>query len=391
MIVDNTKINDVTSIAIKAFRLNKDASRVVLMNIQKNFSLLQARGVMNVKVMDFCGTHEWAITYYGIRSLMPKGVELIAGPGCPVCITPATFVEEAIKLALDGIRVYVFGDAYKLPSTSLKKPRSLFEAAAMGANVKVVYGFLDAVKDAKEYGKEALFLGIGFETTAPSYAIPFKHGIVPKNLKFLSALRLTPPIMRHALDINMKKYPTHKFGVIAPGHVSTVIGASAWEFLPREYKIPTVVAGFEPLDLLIAIEKILEMMVNERPGIFNEYARSVTWEGNIYAKKAIEEVFEVVDAAWRGIGVVPKSGLVLSEKFKEWDAVREYGIKEDIQRAITDPPGCRCGEVSLGLIPPTQCPMFMKVCTPERPYGPCMVSEEGTCRIWALYGGYAEL
>jgi hydrogenase expression/formation protein HypD len=373
---------------VKIFRSDKSISRSILENIYRYVKELNGK---NVKVINFCGTHEWTTTYYGIRNIIPREVELIAGPGCPVCITPASAVEVAIKLALSGIRVYTFGDAFKLPTSSMKSPRSLAEAASIGGNVKVVYSFIDAVKDAAEYKKEAVFLGIGFETTAPSYTIPFKYGKVPRNLRFLSVLRLTPPIMRHTIVVHFKEGLIDLVGVVAPGHVSTVIGASAWEFLPRDYRIPTVVAGFEPLDVMLAIEKILYMLIKKKPGIYIEYSRSVTWSGNLYAKATIEEVFTVIDATWRGIGLVPQSGLALADKYKEWDAFLQYGIPESSSHDTIEPPGCRCGEVVLGMAKPTQCPLFMKMCTPERPYGPCMVSSEGTCLIWALYGGYTDV
>jgi hydrogenase expression/formation protein HypD len=373
---------------IKLFKSNREVLKTILSNINHYVKELNGR---NVKIINFCGTHEWTTTYYGIRYFMPKEVELIAGPGCPVCITPANAVEVAVRLALDGIRVYTFGDAFKLPTTSTKSPRSLAEAASIGGNVKVVYSFIDAIKDAMEYKKEAMFLGIGFETTAPSYAIPFKHGKVPKNLKFLSVLRLTPPIMKHTIEVHCRKDLAGLIGVIAPGHVSTVIGAASWEFLPRDYRIPTVIAGFEPIDVMLAIERILHMLAIEKPGIYIEYSRSVTWSGNLYAKAVMAEVFTIVDATWRGIGLVPESGLTLADSYREWDATIQYGISENTVYAATDPPGCRCGEVVLGLAKPIQCPLFMKACTPERPYGPCMVSSEGTCLIWALYGGYTEV
>jgi len=372
---------------VKLFRSGRNISKSILENIYHYTKELSSRGT---KVINFCGTHEWTVTYYGIRNIMPREVELVAGPGCPVCITPASAVEAAIKLALDGIRVYTFGDSFKLPTTSLRGPRSLAEAAGMDGNIKVVYSFVDAIKDAAEYKKDAVFLGIGFETTAPSYAILFKYGKVPKNLKFLSVLRLTPPIMRHTIEVHFRKSLIDYIGVVAPGHVSTIIGASAWEFLPRDYKIPTVVAGFEPIDVMIAIEKILYMMISKKPGIYIEYSRSVTWNGNLYAKAMMKEVFNVVDAMWRGIGFVPQSGLSLADKYKEWDAAIQYGFLENSFQAVAEPPGCKCGEVVLGIAKPIQCPLFMKACTPERPYGPCMVSSEGTCLIWALYGGYSE-
>lgn len=349
-----------------------------------------------IKIMNFCGTHEWTAVRYGIRSLIPEGVELVAGPGCPVCVTPGVVIEQAVRLSLEGVRVYTYGDAFKTPSTSPSSPRSLAEAKALGADIRVVYSFLDAILDSKKDGKESVFLGIGFETTAPSYSIPIYNNKVPSNLKLLSVLRLTPPIMRYTVKLYKERGLFPIKGVVAPGHVSVIIGASAWEFLPREFNIATAVSGFEGVDLLLSITEVMKMISENSPGLYIEYRRAVSWEGNLTAKKYIGEVFEEVDSAWRGIGYVPKSGLRLRDKFKEFDAYEQYGLKPAgpenyvLTTAATGsfdlPPACRCGEVVLGIAKPTQCPMFMKACTPSRPYGPCMVSQEGTCHIWARYG-----
>ncbi len=357
---------------------------------------LEGSGLLPLKVMNFCGTHEWTTVRYGIRSLLPSGVELVAGPGCPVCVTPGEVIDQAVKLALEGLRVYTFGDSFRAPSTSPRPPRSLADAKAMGADVRIVYSFYDAVLDSKRDSRESVFLGIGFETTAPSYAIPLHEGRVPQNLKLLSALRLTPPIMRYTVKLYKERGLLPIRGVIAPGHVSAVIGASAWLFLPREFGIATAVAGFEGVDILASLGEIVRMVVQGSPGLYVEYRRAVRWDGNPVARKYIGEVFEEVDSAWRGIGFVPKSGLALRERYRRFDAYEEYGLRPPgpqgyVLTAATDspdlPPGCRCGEVVLGIAKPTQCPMFMKACTPSRPYGPCMVSQEGACHIWARYGG----
>lgn len=390
---------DIDKSIVKVFRGNRELSKALVGSIERYCKYLTNSIEVPIKIMNFCGTHEWTITYYGLRTLLPEEIEMVAGPGCPVCITPATYVDELIKLALDGIRVYTFGDAFKLVSTSGKTPRSLAEAQALGGNVKVVYSFLEAVKDARMYGKDSVFFGIGFETTAPSYALLIKSGEVPRNLKLLSALRLTPPVMRYVIKLYKERGLLPIRGVIAPGHVSTIIGGMAWEFLPREFRIPTVVAGFEPLDVLVATAKILKMLAVGRPSVEVEYKRLVKWEGNRVAKEVINEVFDVVNAAWRGIGFVPKSGLELKDVFSKYDAVKEFKLKaprpEDYVLTTASPnpygselpPGCKCGEVILGVEKPIKCPLFMKACTPDSPFGPCMVSSEGTCRIWALYGG----
>jgi hydrogenase expression/formation protein HypD len=333
-----------------------------------------------VKIMDFCGTHEWTITSYGLRSLMPENVELIAGPGCPVCVTPGHYVEGLVKLALEGVNVFTYGDAFKLPSVKGAKPRSLAEAKMLGGKVTVVYSFLDAIKEAGRRGSEEhVFFAVGFETTMPAVAEPVYNMAIPKNLTILSAHRLTPPIMRYLLE-NVREVRVD--GIIAPGHVSAVIGYKEWEFLVRDFNIPTVVSGFEPVDVLLAILAVLKCKVEGKPSLINEYVRVVKPDGNLRAKKIINEVFKTVDSYWRGIGVVSSSGALLRERFADFDASLRYGIVErpDFSDVL---PGCRCGEVTLGKVKPTSCPLFMKACTPENPYGPCMVSSEGTCRIWA--------
>lgn len=331
-----------------------------------------------VKIMTFCGTHEHTVTYYGIRSLLPESVKIVAGPGCPVCVTPARDVDGAIELALGGIRVFTYGDMYRVPGSE----KSLAEARAEGADVRVVYGIADAIRIAREDGRESVFFSIGFETTAPIPASYLRRGLVPPNLKILSSHRLTVPILKYILespDIPLK-------GVIAPGHVSTIVGASAWEFVAEEFGIPVVVAGFEPIDVLLAIDAILRQLVRGEAKLVNEYKRAVKWEGNPLAREILYSVFEVADGLWRGIGTVPRSALELRDSYSDLNARIQYGI--EIRDSVDVKPGCRCPDVILGKAEPTDCPMFMRTCTPSSPRGPCMVSSEGTCNIWAKYGGY---
>ncbi len=347
----------------------------------------EAAGVDRVKIMDFCGTHEWTITHFGLRSLMPPQVELVAGPGCPVCITPGYYVDAAASLARDGVRVLTYGDAYRLQGTPRgTETDSLARARSEGAPVEVVYSVMDAVRRARGDGVESVFLAVGFETTAPATASPVTRGAVPENLTFINVHRLTPPITRYVFE-RVPGAPI--LGVIAPGHVSAITGAAAWEFVPRDYGIPAVVTGFEPLDVVLAVLEMLRQLREGRPRLVNEYSRVVSWEGNLAAKRAIERCCEVVDSAWRGIGFVEESGLAFRREFSRVDAAERYGLREpspeDWSRDL--PPGCRCAEVTLGAAKPTDCPMFMKVCTPGTPYGPCMVSQEGACSVWARYGG----
>ncbi|WP_440059292.1 hydrogenase formation protein HypD [Thermogladius sp. 4427co] len=332
-----------------------------------------------IRIMNFCGTHEWTITHYGIRSVMPENIKLIAGPGCPVCITPGYYVDLLVKLSMEGYHILTYGDSFKLPGSKPRFPKSLYEARMNGGRVSVVYSFYDAISRAlKNRNESFIFFAVGFETTMPSTAIPLSTSNIPDNLMILSAYRYTPPVMKFLLD----EHPEARIdGVIAPGHVSSVIGWRSWSFLAEEYSIPTVVAGFEPLDVLTAILLILKMLRDKKPRVVNEYVRVVKAEGNISALKAISRVYERVDAYWRGIGVIPGSGAKHRSDFRKYDLFERLGLEEKI---VDDRlPGCKCPEVTLGLATPLDCPLFMKTCKPNNPYGPCMVSSEGTCRIWA--------
>ncbi len=372
------------------FRHNLPLALKLKETIRKQASAIKEReSCEKIKIMNFCGTHEWTTTRYGIRDLLPPFLEIVAGPGCPVCVTPAHYVDAAVKLAEDGVRVYTYGDVMRLRSVGSGGPASLDEAKTGGGDVKLVYSFLDAVKDASQQKKESVFFGIGFETTIPSYALSFSAGMVPENLKFLSALRLTPPAMKHTIKLHRERGLLPIRGVIAPGHVSAIVGASAWDFLPKQYGLPTVVAGFEPIDVLMATAQLLSMIKEGRPATEIEYKRLVSWKGNAYAMEAIEKTFERVDAPWRGMGRVPESGLELrGELYEKYDALANFGLKDLASSAAASdlPANCRCGEVVVGMAKPDDCSMFMKGCSPMKPWGPCMVSTEGTCNVWARQG-----
>jgi len=330
----------------------------------------------SVKICHVCGTHEWTITHFGLRELLPSNVEVIAGPGCPVCIVPASEIDEAVELALRGVTVTCFGDVLRVPGSKM----SLLEARAEGADVKVVYSVGDAVKMARrEPGKEFVFFAVGFETTAPSTAVEILSE-PPRNLSFLVSHRLIPPAMRLLVemeDLNLN-------GFIAPGHVSTIIGLEPYEIFPRKYGMPTVVAGFEPLDILFGVYMILRQLAEGKPRLENEYKRAVRWKGNVKAQKLMRETFKVEDGTWRGLGSIPSSKYVIREKFVDLDAHEKHQVR--IERGVDLQPGCRCHLVIIGKIKPTGCPLFMKSCTPRTPVGACMVSSEGTCRIWARTG-----
>ncbi|MFQ6080346.1 MAG: hydrogenase formation protein HypD [Candidatus Bathyarchaeia archaeon] len=328
-----------------------------------------------VKFCHVCGTHEWSITHYGLRSLLPEKVDVIAGPGCPVCVVPSAEIDEAIRLALNGVTITTFGDVIRVPGSEM----SLQEARASGGDVRIVYSVSDAVKMAKkEPNKDFAFFAIGFETTAPSTAAEILHK-PPGNLSFLVSHRLIPPAMELLLGVG----DLHIDGFIAPGHVSTIIGMKPYEIFPRAYRMPTVVAGFEPLDVLFAVFMLLKQMRDGEARLENEYTRSVTWEGNVKAQQLIQRVFNVVGGQWRGLGKLPLSTLALKEEFQPYDAREKYGVKVERSRDLL--PGCLCHLVMIGKIKPPECSLFMKVCTPQTPKGPCMVSFEGTCGIWAKH------
>ncbi|MCK5587928.1 MAG: hydrogenase formation protein HypD, partial [Candidatus Lokiarchaeota archaeon] len=271
-----------------------------------------------VKIMHVCGTHEQAITRAGLRALLPENLELLAGPGCPVCVVPAHDIDEVLFLGKDGKIITTYGDMIRVPASEI----SLADAKAEGANVKIVYSVNDAIKLAQKYPtKEVVFFGIGFETTAPTLAAEMIKG-PPKNFSVLTSYRLIPPVMELVMGIG----DLHVEGFICPGHVATVIGTKPFQFLPELYSMPTVIAGFEPLDILLAILMLLKQIRNNDPKVDNEYSRSVTDEGNIRAQEIMNEVFEIANVRWRGIGRVPLSGYHLKEEFSDYNARKKYNI-----------------------------------------------------------------
>jgi hydrogenase expression/formation protein HypD len=326
-----------------------------------------------VKICHVCGTHEWTITHYGLRGLLPENVEVIAGPGCPVCIVPAAEIDEAVQLAKKGVVVTCFGDVLRVPGSQ----SSLLEAEAAGADVRIVYAVSDAVEMAKrEPDKQFAFFAIGFETTAPSTAVE-ALGNPPLNFSFLVSHRLIPPAMELLLGVGDLQID----GFIAPGHVSAIIGMKPYELFPRVYRMPTVVAGFEPIDVLMAVYMIVKQVSEGAARLENEYPRVVKWEGNTKALDLMNRAFMVTSGNWRGIGRLPDSALQLRESLKDLDARAKFDVKVEQGRDILL--GCECHLVIIGKIKPNECPMFMKACTPAKPIGACMVSSEGTCRVWA--------
>jgi hydrogenase expression/formation protein HypD len=327
-----------------------------------------------LKICHVCGTHEWTITHFGIRSLLPSNIDVIAGPGCPVCIVPASEIDEAVELALKKVTVTCFGDVLRVPGSKM----SLLDAKAAGADIRIVYSVEDAVRMARnEAGKNFVFFAVGFETTAPSTAVELAGKSTPENLSFLISHRLIPPAME--LLVKMKDLSID--GFIAPGHVSTIIGLTPYEIFPKTYRMPTVVAGFEPLDVLFAIYMTVKQIREGKPKLENEYVRAVRLEGNIKAQNVMRQVFDISDGNWRGLGEIPSSKLLLSHEYEAFDACLKYNVR--IEHGVDIQHGCQCHLVIIGKTKPTNCPLFMKTCTPQKPVGACMVGNEGTCRIWA--------
>jgi len=335
-----------------------------------------AKHLPKIKIMHVCGTHEWTITHWGIRSLLPENVEVRAGPGCPVCVTPASDIDAAIKLALDGVHVLTYGDMSRAKGS---KMMSLEDCRAEGGKIGVVYSFMDAVKIAKSNPNlEYVFLGAGFETTAPLVAYGILKGL-PENLKIISSHRYVPPavgLLAESDDLEIDAF-------INPGHASTISGMKAYKQYFDRCRKPMVFAGFEPLDVLLAIYAILRQFKERKPRMENEYGRAVTWEGNIKAQENLFRVFDLEEGYWRGVAMIPESAMILKHEFSQIDARNAYGL--DQGRGDHFPSEARCAEVIKGIIDPPECPLYMKTCTPATPVGPTMVGVEGTCRIWAQH------
>lgn len=333
-----------------------------------------------VKLVHVCGTHEVTITEFGLRSLLPSQVEVLEGPGCPVCVTPVEHIDEAVSLAEQGHVLATFGDMSRVPGTRM----SLEGARSAGADVWIVYSIAEAVALARKSKKEVVFFAVGFETTAPTVAAAVLDG-PPANFSLLVSHKLIPPAMAALLE------GEHNIsGFLAPGHVSTIIGLEPYKIFPEKYAMPVVIAGFEPLDILYSIALLLRQLREGEPKVENAYTRAVRPAGNARAREVLTSVFEVTDHYWRGIGVIPDSGLKLRAEFRDQDARRRFALKIESDEALH--PGCRCAQVITAKARPDQCPLFTKgVCTPRTPYGPCMVGEEGMCHIWARYGGRLKL
>ncbi|MFW9826530.1 MAG: hydrogenase formation protein HypD [Candidatus Thorarchaeota archaeon] len=351
---------------------SKDFSEKIVKSINK---LVKEIG-KPVKIMHVCGTHEHTISKFGLRTLLPKEIEILSGPGCPVCVCPAADIDKAIELGKrkDTI-ITTFGDMIRVPATNL----SLAELKARGADIRIVYGPNEAIKIAKKNpDKEVIFFAIGFETTVPLIGFELQSE-PPENFSVICAHKLIPA----ALELLMSQSQLRIEGFISPGHVSTIIGLKPYEIFSQAYKIPNVISGFEPNDVLLSILMLLNQLRDKKFETLNEYSRVVKPEGNITAQKIIEDVFEPVSSPWRGIGRVYEGGLVIKEKYCEFDADKKFKIK--IKKSQDIPPGCSCHLVMVGKLYPYECTLFRKECTPINPIGPCMVSMEGTCSIYYKY------
>jgi hydrogenase expression/formation protein HypD len=335
---------------------------------------------VQLRFMHVCGTHQDTLMKSGLDSVLAScGIMIGQGPGCPVCVTTPKEIEEMLALARKGKTVATFGDMIRVPGATA----SLQQLKADGCDVRTVYSIDDAVQlAAKNPSKEVVFMAVGFETTAPTTASALLQN-PPSNFSVLSCHRVIPPALHGILEMGELKID----GFIEPGHVSTIIGLEPYEPLSRLYHVPQVVAGFEPLDILMASWMLVRQVKAGDARVENEYTRAVKPEGNVKAQQVMHTVFAEADVKWRGFPVLPKSGLLLRKRYETHDARKKYEdeLREVKEKEYPDPAGCLCGEVLRGLISSKECPLFGRECTPKTPVGPCMVSVEGSCTIEFRY------
>jgi len=335
---------------------------------------------LEISLMEVCGGHTMAIHRFGIPSLLPNGIKLISGPGCPVCVSSISFIDKAIAISkIDNVIIATYGDLIRVPGSksSLEKEKS------KGADIRIVYSTLEGLKIAQlNKEKNIVFLGIGFETTAPASAVAIQKAYDEKvnNFYLLSAHKIMPPVMEALLNNKVKID-----GFICPGHVSVVTGSKIYNFIPDKYKIACVITGFEPVDLMQAIEKLVNQIKIKNQKVEIQYSRAVSIEGNIKAQFIMNEVFETRNDYWRGIGEIPNSGLKLKNKYKNLDAELEFDTPVNSEKENS---ACICGDILRGLKTPNDCKIYNKICTPSNPIGACMVSSEGACAAYHKYGSY---
>ena len=346
------------------------------------FGRLRQMPPMRARVMEVCGTHTMAIARAGIRRMLPEGVTLLSGPGCPVCVTPAGVLDAALELAgQPGVVIATYGDMVRVPGSH--PGDSLARRRARGAQVEVVFSPMDALALAERMPeKEVVFLGVGFETTAPGTAAAIREaarrGI--RNFRVFSMLKRVEPALRSLLDAEGFDVQ----GFLCPGHVATILGERGFAFLPAEYGISGVIAGFEPQDVACALIRLLTCIRQGAPALENEYHRAVSHDGNALARAAIEQVFLPCSDRWRGLGEIAASGLKIRSEFSDHDAQQKFDLAPGPEPATA----CRCGEVMAGRLSPDRCPLFGRACTPDDPVGPCMVSSEGACAAQYKYAQF---
>ena len=339
----------------------------------------------SVSVMHVCGSHEQSIAKFGLRTLLPRTLNVIMGPGCPVCVTDVPEVDEAVALALDGKIIATYGDMVRVPGTS----RSLADAQAEGARIEVLYSAVEAVELARDTTEEVVFFASGFETTAVATAAVVLAD-PPPNFSVLSAHKYIPPVMEIVAEMPGNRVE----GFLAAGHAAAITGSAIFERFVEHHRIPIVVAGFEPLDILAGLVKLLELIRDRSMTVVNMFPRCVTPGGNRNAQAQLWRVFRAVGGNWRGIAHIPNGNLRLRDEFAHLDARRRFaidlrGLWQHAPATLTQ--SCICGDIMAGIASPERCPLFGKECTPDTPVGACMVSSEGTCKIWHQYGGHPDL
>ncbi|MBK7464842.1 MAG: hydrogenase formation protein HypD [Betaproteobacteria bacterium] len=352
----------------------------------------EARADRRYHFMEFCGGHTHAISRYGVSDLLPDNVKMIHGPGCPVCVLPIGRVDQAIRLALEqGVTLCTYGDCLRVPASD---GLSLLKAKARGADVRMVYSSADAVVLAqKNPDKQVVFFAIGFETTTPPTAVAIKQAAVLglSNFSVLCCHVLTPSAISSILESpEVRQWGTVPLdGFIGPAHVSTIIGSRPYEFFAEEYRKPVVIAGFEPLDVMLAIRMLIRQVNEGRAEVENEFSRAVDRNGNLKAQQLVGEVFEMrKHFEWRGLNVLPYSALRIRSQFAEFDAEKRFNLN---YQPVPDHKACECGAILRGVKRPQDCKLFGTVCTPENPIGSCMVSSEGACAAHYTYGRYKDM
>jgi hydrogenase expression/formation protein HypD len=330
-----------------------------------------------ISLMEVCGGHTMAIHRFGLNSLLPSNIRLLSGPGCPVCVSSQKFIDTSIGYSrIPGIIIVTYGDLIRVPGSA----SSLEKEKAFGSDVRIVYSVLDALEIAKQNpGRQVIFLGIGFETTAPATAAAIIKAQKENITGFfvLSAHKIMPPVMKALVNDGIKLH-----GFIAPGHVSAITGSGIYEDLAWKYGLGVVISGFEPLDIMQSVLMLVEQIESGNPTVEIEYKRVVQPEGNLIARGLMEQVFTLADDQWRGLGTIPGSGLKLGERYSAFDPVNKFSL--DIPEP-EEPKGCICGDILRGIKTPPDCTNFAKTCTPESPVGACMVSGEGTCATYYKY------